>query len=172
MGLLVLIDAAVQMTDCNVCVIMKTGKTSQHMHGKEFNAGWVLLLDDCSNDMVSCNTAAGSRLQAAGGRRQVAGSRRQVAGSMQICSMQVCIQPPNVTTMCTYDLAWKHGAYRDGASRAVTVASGLIDQIPSKNGWILAVLAPIDGVHSAGQHFYIVLVQLHHLWIREEADMV
>lgn len=119
------------------------------MHREVSKTGWILLLDDFSNDIVSCSTAAGR----AGGRQ---------AGRSAFRS----------AIMCTYDLAGNDGAYRDGASWAVTVASGFVDQIPGKNGWVLAVLAPIDGVHSAGQHLYIVLVQLHHLWVCEEADMV
>lgn len=60
MDLLVLIDA-VQTTDCNVCVLMKLGKTPQHMHRKVFKAGWILLLHHRSNNSLAL--AAASSMQ-------------------------------------------------------------------------------------------------------------
>ena len=97
--------------------IRKIANTPHYKQRKVFKTGWILLLDQCSNNIASSRMAAGSRQQAAGSRQQAAGSRQQAAGSRQqaagsrqqaagsrqqaacsldICSRQVCIQPPNV----------------------------------------------------------------------------
>lgn len=63
-------------------------------------------------------------------------------------------------------------SYCNGACRAVCVASGLIDEVPSKDRGVLAVGPAIDGVDPAGQGFGIVLVQLHDCRVGEEVHMV
>lgn len=64
------------------------------------------------------------------------------------------------------------GLYRNCPSRAFRVASRLIDQVPGKDGGVLAVGTAIDGVHPAGQCLGIVLVQLLHSWVGEEVHVV
>ena len=62
--------------------------------------------------------------------------------------------------------------YRNCPCRTLCVAAGLVDQVPGKDGGILAVGAAIDSVHPAGQCFGIVLVQLLDSWVCEEVHMI
>lgn len=84
MDLLVLIDA-VQTTDCDVCVLMKLGKTPQHMHRKVFKAGWILLLHHRSNNIFGSSS-----------------SKQHAASKSAAC--RSAFRPLNITIMCTYDL--------------------------------------------------------------------
>ena len=70
---------------------------------------------------------------------------------------------------CTLGFRQPH---RNGASRAVCVASGLIDEVPGKDGGVLTVSTPIDGVHPPSQRLGVVLVQLHDLGVGEEVHVV
>ena len=50
----------------------------------------------------------------------------------------------------------------------VTGRSGLIDQVPSKDGRLILVHAASNGVDTVGHGSLVVLVQLDHCWVDKE----
>lgn len=54
----------------------------------------------------------------------------------------------------------------------VTSRSGLIDEVPSKDGRLVLVLATCDGVHAVCHCCLMVLVQLNDSWVDEEVFWV